>query len=74
MRVEIDQWACRGEGLCERICPQVFRVIGGVSVVGLDPVPRAAEPVCREAVEHCPAGAIRIVMDADLPPNRKRKR
>jgi len=60
MRVEVDEDLCICAMQCESICPEVFQVEGGVSVVQMDPVPEELEERCREAVEACPANAIRI--------------
>jgi ferredoxin len=63
MRVEIDEDACIGAMSCESTCPDVFKVVGGVSTVVADPVPEDLEDAVREAVDNCPVQAIRIVED-----------
>lgn len=63
MRLEVDEHRCVGAGQCAWVAPNVFtqRASDGV-VVLLQPVPPAAdEPFAREAVELCPARAIRIL-------------
>ena len=74
IRVTVDPLLCRGEALCERICPQVFRVVDGVAKASDKPLPRAAEACCREAEKNCPTGAIRIEKvsrRSDVVTNRK---
>jgi ferredoxin len=61
MRVEVDEDVCIGSMSCETTCPEVFKVLGGISQVQVDVVPEEAEDRCREAVEGCPVDAIRIV-------------
>lgn len=61
MRVEVDKDVCIGAMSCEATCPEVFKVVGGVSTVVSDPVPEDKEDACREAVENCPVEAIRII-------------
>lgn len=66
MRLEVDEHRCVGAGQCAWVAPKVFtqRASDGV-VVLLQPVPGPDdEPFAREAVELCPARAIRIHDDA----------
>jgi ferredoxin len=60
MRVRVDENLCAGAGECEATCPQVFKVVDGVSRVQVDPVPAGAEASCRKAAKACPMGAISI--------------
>ncbi|MHC4480298.1 MAG: ferredoxin [Planctomycetota bacterium] len=61
MKVAVDEGVCIGSMSCETTCPEVFRVVGGISQVQVDVVPSEAEERCREAVEGCPVAAISIV-------------
>ena len=61
MKVKVDEDVCIGSMSCETTCPEVFKVIGGISRVQVDVVPKDAEGRCREAVENCPVSAIKIV-------------
>lgn len=63
MRVKVDEDLCIGSMSCQTICPEVFKVVGGVSKVQVDVVPPGCEESCREAVESCPVEAIRVVED-----------
>ena len=63
MRVEIDDKRCIGSLGCEETCPEVFKVVGGLSEVLLEVVPPDAEERCRQAAKDCPAQAIRILPD-----------
>lgn len=61
MKVEVDEDLCIGSMSCETTCPEVFKVVGGISRVQVDEVPPEVEDRCREAVENCPVAAIEIV-------------
>ncbi len=63
MRVEVKEDLCIGSMSCETTCPEVFKVVGGISRVLVPVVPADAEARCREAAEGCPAGAIDIIKD-----------
>jgi ferredoxin len=60
MKVVVDENACVGTGSCELSCPKVFKVVGGISKVLVEAVPKEEEARAREAVAGCPMGAIRI--------------
>jgi ferredoxin len=60
MKVVVDEDKCVGTGSCEQSCPKVFKVVGGISKVQVEVVPKEEEARAREAVEGCPMGAIRI--------------
>jgi ferredoxin len=61
VKVSVDPGRCAGEGLCERICPQIFEITGRMCKAKVSRVPRAALSLCREAARHCPNKAIRLV-------------
>jgi len=72
MRVAIDQALCRGDCICELICPQVFVLDSeGIAHVSQDgqalvsggpqawaEVPGEAEALVLDAARECPAEAI----------------
>jgi len=60
MKAKVDEDVCIGSMSCETTCPEVFKVVGGISRVQVEVVPEEAEDRCREAVENCPVGAISI--------------
>jgi len=60
MKVAVDENLCIGTMSCETTCPEVFKVVGGISRVQVDIVPAEAEQSCSEAVENCPVSAISI--------------
>jgi ferredoxin len=60
MRAKVDENLCAGASECEDTCPQVFKVIDGMSKVQVETVPTEAEEACREAAGNCPMGAISI--------------
>ena len=60
MKVEVDESLCSGSAACEDICPEVFQVIDGISVVQVDEVPEELEEDVRDAVLECPMEAIII--------------
>ena len=60
LKVMIETSACRGEGLCERICPQVFEIVNGVVRLKRQHLPPVAWSTCIEAAENCPYKVIRL--------------
>ncbi|MFW6108409.1 MAG: ferredoxin [bacterium] len=60
MKATVDEDVCVGTSDCEAICPQVFKVVDGVSKVQVDTVPPDAEDTCRQAAENCPVDAITV--------------
>jgi len=60
MKAIVDPDICIGSSACEDICPEVFKVVDGISVVQVDPVPAEHEDAVREAVDACPVSAISI--------------
>ena len=63
MRVEVDEELCIGSMSCETTCPDVFKVVGGISRVQVEVVPPELEDQCRQAADDCPVNAIKIVED-----------
>ena len=59
MKVIVDQDTCIGCGLCEGICPAVFR-INDDNVAEVVEQPLAMSPELKDAVESCPVTAISI--------------
>lgn len=60
MKAKVDEDVCTGCGPCEEICPEVFEIVDGISKVKVNPVPKASEDRCREAMENCPVEAISL--------------
>ncbi len=61
MRVQVDENACSGFGVCAETCPSVFEIDdSGFARVRTDGglVPEADEEAARTAVLHCPERAI----------------
>ena len=58
MKVRVDRRLCRGIGVCERICPQIFQCGDGTCRAKFERVPREAESACREAADNCPNRAV----------------
>jgi ferredoxin len=70
--VSLDQALCRGDCVCELICPQVFVLDeGGIAHVAADKgfltgpdewavVPAGTEDLVLDAVSECPSQAIRV--------------
>jgi ferredoxin len=63
MRAEVDEDVCIGSMSCENTCPEVFKVVGGISRVQVDVVPKEAEERCRQAADDCPVQAISVSED-----------
>ena len=60
MKAKVDPKVCQAHGVCEGLCPEVFKVVGEKSEVQVDDVPQEAEDSCRKAAGGCPTGAISI--------------
>ena len=58
MKVKVDPNLCVGSGNCEAECPNIFKVVDGISQVQVDTVPQEEESCAQEAVDGCPVGAI----------------
>ncbi len=58
MKIEIDRDLCLGEQTCVAICPELFKMAGGVAVVKIKKVPENLIDACWNAVKSCPAQAI----------------
>lgn len=53
---------CIGCGLCESICPAVFKLgADGKSEVIVDDISKDMESDCQKAAESCPVSAITII-------------
>ena len=61
MKVRVDESLCIGSGTCEDICPKVFKVVDGRSIVQVDQVPSEDAADAQSAVESCPMTAIENV-------------
>ena len=63
MRVEVDQDACIGDGICADICPEVFEMrddnLAYVKIEG--DIPGELESSCQEACDACPVEAISLL-------------
>ncbi len=59
MKVSVDQDLCIGCGLCESICPEVFRM-NDDNLAEVIEQPDSISDTCREACESCPVSAITI--------------
>ena len=60
MKAIVDQDTCIGCGLCEGICPEVFKMEDDKAIVKNDPVPQSEKENCEKAMESCPVQAIQI--------------
>ena len=60
MKVSINEELCTGEGVCEEICPEVFRVDEerDIAVIIKEDLDEIDEECVSEAVESCPSEAI----------------
>jgi ferredoxin len=60
MKAKVDAETCIGCGLCEQICPDVFRMEDDKAVVRVETVPAEAEIACQNAADQCPVTAITV--------------
>ena len=60
MRAKVNPEMCNGTGLCEQMCPEVFQLKEGTSIVKVDDIPMDAQQNCRQAAADCPTEAISI--------------
>ncbi len=61
MKASIDREGCIGCGLCETLCPEVFRMADdGYAEVYVDPVPESAEDAAKDAADSCPVSVITV--------------
>jgi len=60
MKAFVDHDICIGCGQCEMICPEVFKLKEGKSVVIQKPVAQENEKTAAEASSSCPVTAISL--------------
>jgi len=61
MKAAVDADLCIGCGLCEEMCPEVFKVNDrDIAEAKPGEVPPDAEDSCRDAAEECPVEAISV--------------
>lgn len=61
MRASIEREGCISCGLCESICPEVFRMADdGLAEVYVSPVPESAQDSAAEARDSCPTSVITL--------------
>lgn len=61
MKASIDREGCISCGLCETLCPEVFRMADdGYAEVYVDPVPESAEDAAKDAADSCPVSVITV--------------
>ena len=61
MKAIVDRDACISCGLCESVCPEVFKLDDeDISTVIQDPIDSENEDCARESEDSCPTNAIHI--------------
>jgi ferredoxin len=58
MKVTVDPDICVGLGNCEASCPNIFKLMDGISRVQVETVPQEEEDCVQGAVDRCPVGAV----------------
>ena len=58
MKAIIDEELCTACGVCEEICPEVFKLGDDIAEVIGDKIPAEAEETAQEALEECPVECI----------------
>jgi ferredoxin len=60
MKAFVDKEKCVGCGICEEICPEVFRMEGDKAVAHSQTVPEGSEDKALEAEDACGPEAIKV--------------
>jgi len=60
VKATVDSDICIGCGLCESICPEVYRMEDDKAVVYVTVVPVDSEEACKKAADECPVTAITL--------------
>lgn len=61
MKAYVDREACISCGLCESLCPSVFKLDEeSISEVIVDEIPKDSESCAIESQEQCPTDAIKV--------------
>lgn len=60
MKAIVDHDTCIGCGMCESICPEVFKLVDSKSTVIQKPVAPENEAAAKNAAESCPVAAITL--------------
>ncbi len=62
LKVVIDKPACGGYGICNEICPEVYKLDeNGIVYVEDEIVPEGLEDKAREGAAACPQSALAVV-------------
>lgn len=61
MKAIVKKAACSGYGVCQEICPEVFKLDeNGIAYVESELVPAGLEERAREAADACPQSALAV--------------
>ncbi|HIP92308.1 MAG TPA: ferredoxin [Thermotoga sp.] len=58
MKVKVDEATCIGCGVCENLCPEVFKLREDMKAEVLQP--ETDLPCAKDAADACPTGSITI--------------
>lgn len=61
MKATLDRSGCIGCGMCEQICPAVFRMADdGIAEAYVEDVPAGEEENAKDAMNSCPVSVITV--------------
>jgi ferredoxin len=67
-RLRVNPILCSGHGLCAELLPELITIDEwGYPIVSGEPIPQGLDKLARRAMTDCPALALMLVRDRELP-------